>query len=82
MFVSEVSQYITNNTLAFGVALIVHMQSTAWPGFVFSSCSTWLERIIPSAPESSNWQSRKKKKRYSKKNKTNKKCHRKKEVIY
>lgn len=63
MFVSEVSQYITNNTLAFGVALIVHMQSTAWPGFVFSSCSTWLERIIPSAPESSNWQSRKKKKK-------------------
>lgn len=44
------------------MALIVQMQSTAWPGFVFSSCSTWLERIIPSAPESSNWQSRKKRK--------------------
>ena len=47
-------------TLAFGVALIVHMQSTACPGFVFPSCSTWLERTIPSAPESSNWQSREK----------------------
>lgn len=47
-------------TLALGVALIVHMQSTACPGFVFPSCSTWLERTIPSAPESSNWQSRKK----------------------
>lgn len=31
---------INGPTLAFGVALIVHMQSTAWPGFVFSSCST------------------------------------------
>lgn len=57
------------------MALIVQMQSTAWPGFVFSSCSTWLERIIPSAPESSNWQSRKKRKDIQRKIKLIKKSH-------
>lgn len=47
-------QYLT---LFFVGARIVQMQSTAWSGFTLDSSSTWLERITPSAPDSSNWQS-------------------------
>lgn len=50
-------QRVTCRTLLFGGARMVQMQSTAWSGFTLYSSSTWLERIIPSAPVSSNWQS-------------------------
>lgn len=46
-------------TLDWGGALIVQMQSRASPGFTRSSSSTWLERITPSHPLISNWQSEK-----------------------
>lgn len=44
-------------TLDCGGALMVQIQSKASPGFTRSSSSTWLERIIPSHPLISNWQS-------------------------
>lgn len=49
--------HIKRRTLLFVGARIVQMQSTAWSGFTLYSSSTWLERIRPSAPDSSNWQS-------------------------
>lgn len=36
---------------------MVQMQSRASPGLTRSCSSTWLERIIPSQPLASNWQS-------------------------
>ena len=36
---------------------MVQMQSRASPGFTRSCSSTWLERMTPSHPLMSNWQS-------------------------
>ena len=41
-------------TFDLGGALMVQMQSTASSGFTFLSSSTWLERMVPSAPVRSN----------------------------
>lgn len=44
-------------TLDWGRARMVQMQSNASPFLILSSSSTWLERMTPSEPLISNWQS-------------------------
>lgn len=44
-------------TLDIGGARMVQIQSNASPDFTLFSSSTWLDLIIPSDPDISNWQS-------------------------